>query len=619
MRMNVNNVGAEPMLDSSGISNASMTAPSERAGSLLAGLLRSSRRELALAVASGVLGGLGGTLLVTLFNRALAAPSAERPRLGLTFAGFSVLMLVMRWLSKSTFVRLGQSAVARLRRELGRHWAQAPYRDIEALGQGRLFSVLIEDVAAASRMFMLLPRLVTQGAVIVGCLAYLAWLSWPAFAAVLAAVLIGSAGRYRVARHADRRSRRAREHEDALYTHFRALFAGAKELALHRARREAFVSQVIGDSVEAVRLHATAGDRSHVHAIHWGVVASYAVLGIVAFPLAELLELSIDVRSGYALVLLYMMLPVHSVLSVLPEIAHARLAFERLQALGLEAESSEPPAAAAVVAFPGPVAAAPPRMTAAQTNVALRGVTHRYRREMEDGAFVLGPIDLELRAGEIVFLVGGNGSGKTTLAKLLVGLYEPETGEVLLDGVRVAPREREAYRQNFSAVFSDFHVFDRLLGHEPRKLDERAQGWLRALDLEHKVKIEGGVLSTTELSSGQRKRLALLAAVLEERPVCCFDEWAADQDPAYKQVFYQTILPALAAQGRAVFVISHDERYFHLASRCLKLEAGKLRPLCVAPPPIAASVRADHAESSERNSALRVSRTGLARLGQGPS
>ncbi len=64
----------------------------------------------------------------------------------------------------------------------------------------------------------------------------------------------------------------------------------------------------------------------------------------------------------------------------------------------------------------------------------LEGVTHRYFREKENGVFRLGPVNFAFHPGEIVYLIGGNGSGKTTLAKLLVGLYVPDEGRVLLDG-----------------------------------------------------------------------------------------------------------------------------------------------------------------------------------------
>jgi putative ATP-binding cassette transporter len=82
--------------------------------------------------------------------------------------------------------------------------------------------------------------------------------------------------------------------------------------------------------------------------------------------------------------------------------------------------------------------------------------------------------------------------------------------------------------------------------------------------------------TTTALSSGQRRRLALLVVLLEDRPLCIFDEWAADQDPAFKRTFYYQILPALRAKQKAVVVISHDDRYFDVADRILVLEDGKL-------------------------------------------
>jgi putative ATP-binding cassette transporter len=253
---------------------------------------------------------------------------------------------------------------------------------------------------------------------------------------------------------------------------------------------------------------------------------------------------------------------VNALLEATPALTRMQVALERIQALGLAAQE---PSAPSQDLPPEPLR----RLT-------LRGVMHRHHHEDDPQAFALGPISLELRPFELVFLVGGNGSGKTTLAKLLVGLYEPHAGEVYYNETLVGDAQREVYRQSFSAVFSDFHVFQSLLGQDEWQLDTRARELLEALDLDHKLTIERGVLSTTALSSGQQKRLALLAAWLEDRPVYVFDEWAADQDPAYKEVFYGRVLPALKARGKAVLVITHDDRFFHLADRCLKLESGVL-------------------------------------------
>ena len=187
-----------------------------------------------------------------------------------------------------------------------------------------------------------------------------------------------------------------------------------------------------------------------------------------------------------------------------------------------------------------------------------------------------GPSTSHCSRGELVFVVGGNGSGKTTLAKLLVGLYSPTAGEMRFNGQPIGDANREHYRQLFSAIFTDGWLFDRLLGMELAQVDGEAEEYLAQLELDHKVRVRDGAFSTTELSHGQRKRLALLTAYLEDRPVYVFDEWAADQDPRFKEVFYTRLLPELKARGKAVLVISHDDRYFHLADRVVKLDYGTL-------------------------------------------
>jgi putative ATP-binding cassette transporter len=206
----------------------------------------------------------------------------------------------------------------------------------------------------------------------------------------------------------------------------------------------------------------------------------------------------------------------------------------------------------------------------------LVGVTRSYQHEKDDSNFMLGPVNLAFQPGEIVFLVGGNGSGKTTLAKILTGLYPPEAGEIRLDGRPITDANRDDYRQLFSAVFADFFLFENLLGLHAPDLDAQAHDYLAQLHLDHKVRVRDGRLSTTKLSQGQRKRLALLTAYLEDRPFYIFDEWASDQDPLFKELFYLQLLPELKARGKAVLVITHDDHYFHLADRMLKLDYGKL-------------------------------------------
>jgi putative ATP-binding cassette transporter len=194
----------------------------------------------------------------------------------------------------------------------------------------------------------------------------------------------------------------------------------------------------------------------------------------------------------------------------------------------------------------------------------------------DDTEFTVGPVDLTFKPGEILFVIGGNGSGKTTLAKVITSLYPLEEGELRLDGTAITEDNKDRFRELFSVVFFDFHLFQNLMGDGSGNLDEQAGVYLRELRLDGKVSVEDGRLSTVELSQGQRRRLALLGAYLEDRPFYVFDEWAADQDPEFREVFYTKILPDLKERGKTVFVITHDDRYLRYADRCLKLKDGQV-------------------------------------------
>ncbi|MUG98445.1 cyclic peptide export ABC transporter [Scytonema sp. UIC 10036] len=298
----------------------------------------------------------------------------------------------------------------------------------------------------------------------------------------------------------------------------------------------------------------------------WGLVALFILIGLLLFIVPLVFAIPTSVRSGYALTIVFMLTPVRALLNILPDLLRANIALENINSLGLSLVAQTTESEIAISS------AYQPQWNSLQ----LIGVSHGYQGEREDSQFTLGPLDLTLCPGELVFVVGGNGSGKSTLVKLLTGLYAPETGSIDFDGQPITDANREWYRQQFSVIFSDFYLFDRLLGLDNSSRDWQIQEYLEKLQLDRKVTVNNGPFSTTALSQGQRKRLALLTAYLENRAIYVFDEWASDQDPVFKKIFYTQLLPELKNQGKAVVAVTHDDRYFDLADRIVKLDYGKV-------------------------------------------
>ena len=199
-------------------------------------------------------------------------------------------------------------------------------------------------------------------------------------------------------------------------------------------------------------------------------------------------------------------------------------------------------------------------------------IQHTYKHEANDNTFSIGPIDFTLNSGELVFITGSNGSGKTTLLKVLASLYQPESGQISLNDTIVTNENSEWYRQHFSVIFTDFHLFENIVGNENKALHQTANYYLKQLQLAEKVSIQNNQISTLNLSYGQRKRVALLHAYLEDRPIYIFDEWASGQDPSFKEIFYRELLPELVSRNKLVIVTSHDDQYFSVADRVINLD-----------------------------------------------
>ena len=521
---------------------------------------------MTVTTGTALLSGACNMGLIALVNLALTDEHLRPSSLLWGFIALGVGKIATTFLSQALLASFAQGAVADLRRDLVRKILTVPLRRLEELGTPRLLVALTDDVFNITQALLAIPIVFVNVAMLLGGAAYLGWLSWKILLAACVLVLVGAVVYRLMMASAFKSLNLAREEEDRLFGYFRALTEGIKELKLHRNRRGAFLTQNIQTTTELFQKHNVSAEVRFVLAQNWSQFLFFALIGLILFLLPAISHLSPKTLIGYVLTTLYLMGPLAGVMSSLSLFGRANVALQKVEQLGISLAQ-------------GSIEQCPIERTEneiAFEQLELLNVTHSYHHEKDDSFFSLGPINLRFRPGELVFLVGGNGSGKSTLAKIISGLYTPEAGEIRLDGKVITDKNRDDYRQVFSAVFSDFYLFENLLGLHSRNLDEQARVYLEHLHLSHKVKVKDGTLSTTAVSQGQRKRLALLTAYLEDRAFYLFDEWAADQDPYFKDVFYTQLLPELKARGKTVLVISHDDKYFYVADRIIKLDYGKL-------------------------------------------
>jgi putative pyoverdin transport system ATP-binding/permease protein len=514
-----------------------------------------------IATLSGVL----NTGILAIVNAAADSSSETSSRDWLliqflfTIASFTVAQYYLMSLASSMM----ESAIDRLRLELFEGLLAADLPVIEHTGRAAIYTAFSRDTRALSESAMMLCVAGQAAIMVLVSLIYLASISGQAFAITTVMLSVAAWIFLRTLRSywasLDDAARGESEMMDLLDQSQR----GFKEVKLYSPRAAAIVKSLRETSRSVASLKVNADKR---FAFSWVLaqLMSYAVMGALVFLLPRF-------NAGYSNV-------IQKVTSTILFISAPTMLFAQVARLISTAETS----AGAVLGLrtaleqgrdqAGGEAAEPPPFT----KIRFDEVEYWYGK----GGFGVGPLEFEIAAGETVFLVGGNGSGKTTLLKLLTGLYLPKSGRVLVDEVRVERAAYQDYRSMFSAIFSDYHVFDRLYGHS--EIDELfVESMLTRFDLRHKTSFANGKWATRDLSTGQKKRLAMIVAHLEDRPVWVLDEWAADQDPEFRHRFYVELLPELKKSGKTIIAASHDDRYFHVADRVYKMEAGRFVALKV--------------------------------------
>jgi putative ATP-binding cassette transporter len=543
-------------------------------------LFRNNSSKTVAIVLLGLLSGAASTGLIAAANNSLySGPAAKYSHWMLALA-FTIAVVVKVGANLSAGLLLGrrlQDITLSMCSELCRKVAATPLPKLEEIGGPRVMTCLTDDIDALSSAIYSIPGLIIDLAMLGGCGIYLAWISRGAAIAVLVlVVLVTLPYRFLVAK-ATVSIIRVRDSRDTLFQHFRALVEGIKEIKLHNGRKNAFLEEDVDGTAKYIRQQNILAMNRYALADGWSQFMYFILLGVVLFAFPSMYHVSPKTLTAYVFISLYMMGPILGLVGSIPPFIRGQASLDKLGELDMALDNISHAAGADDSSSIAGLGAQPITPVSTPPLIEFRNVVFRRNSEKNDNAFTLGPIDLTLHPGELVFIIGGNGSGKSTLAKIITGLYPPQSGEILVDGVPVSSGSQDSFRQLYSAVFSDFFLFNRLVGLDhSNEWAERTNEYLEALDLAKVVKLNGAKFSTTSLSQGQRRRLALLVAYIEDRPVYVLDEWAADQDPEFRQIFYMKLLPELKEKGKTVVVITHDDRYFHLGDRVIKLDYGKV-------------------------------------------
>lgn len=520
----------------------------------------------------GVISGVASIAVVSVINEAIHNDGSRLQAL-YWFIGLSATALILRNGAALFPAYASMRIMTRLRIALCRKILATPLEEVDRRGPPNVLTMLTNDIPQLNTTLIIMPTILVETTVFLFGIGYLAYLSWVVLALTVSLMILGVGLYLFFFSCGVRNTSRVRDEYTAFNEYTHALVFGLKELKLNGVRRRWFGRSAIEASSTRVARYNFVERLWYTAADNVGQFTLSLLIGCLLFAAPLVGAVDPKIMTASVLAVLYIMGPLSLLVGAMPLLAAGRVASTRLAEFGFSINDPHPE----------PIETDAPKVHLLEhkkswNRIELKAVRMHYQELHAESGFSLGPIDLTVQAGELIYIVGGNGCGKSTLAKLLCGLYIPQEGEILLDGKPVTDESRNDYRDLFSAVFSDFHLFNRLIGpDEEDGSPTLARKYLETLGLADKIKIEGLGYSTLKaLSYGQQKRLALVCAYMEDRSVYVLDEWAADQDPPFKKFFYEELLPDLKRRGKTVLIITHDDQYFQLADRIIKLSDGQI-------------------------------------------
>lgn len=523
-------------------------------------------RDAPKIILLSILSGLSNLVVILLITSSIK--NAVELKYVMYYFGLTmVLYLLCRKIVQTRMIFLTRSIIYDLRMKLVKKVFSTSYEKFEKIDRGRIFTTMNDDIGrigeSANTFVSITTSIITAGAAFL----YMATLTF--WAALVTVLLIGTLSTiyYFVSRRTKVLFEDARETRTVYLRLLNGIIDGFKELSIHRNKKNEYKKDVEYTTDEYRRKMCTA----HIKFLNASLVGDsllIIVLATVSFAIPMILS---DIQShtvmSFVIILLYLIGPINAILRSVPQLMQLKISWNRVQSF-----MNDIPANLNLGEVVKPAIFDQKNVN----SIKAQSVMYKYSSPGDNKSFSVGPINLEVNKGEALFIVGGNGSGKTTLAKLLTGLYPPQKGSMLINDKKMASNEIGEY---FSTVFNPFHLFHKLYDTDLNNKSEELTKYLTSLQLDKKVSVRDNQYSTINLSGGQRKRLALLQCYLEDKPIFLFDEWAADQDPEFKKYFYYTILPILKEKGKIIIAITHDDNYFHMADKIVKMDFGNMKTI----------------------------------------
>ena len=520
---------------------------------------------------AGALSGVGSAALLGIVNTAaeeIADNGIDEVNwaLAATFIVLAVVYFLAEVFLISTIARQIENGIDRVRKKLLSQIAVADFAQIEIFGQSRLFDSITQSTQNISQNSHMIGMAFRSLLLLVAVMAYVFWLSMLAFFIIVVVVGVGILIYLRMGKTLSMWFGKLHQVETILFDRVSDLFAGIKEVRMWSKRSDAFKVAFDNASENKAEIGKKAQTMISRQMI-MGISAFYILLAIIVF-IVPVYSDSFDADvAKISTAVLFMIGPISIIVQSMSVLGMAERSAVRMMQLSQDLEDIREPIAEDGMPLSDPF-----------DHVSFENVVFTYPNRDPRHGFELGPIDLSVKRGELLFITGGNGAGKSTLIKLLTGLYRPVSGKVSINNIQLGPQSMSAYRNLIATVFSDSHLFEELFGTADITTED-AQYWIERFELAHVTGIRDGRFITIALSAGQRKRLALITAILEDRPIIVLDEWAADQDPYFRKKFYREILPELKQRGTTIIAVTHDDHYFDVADRRLHLDTGKLSEL----------------------------------------